>query len=154
VLLESGERVELNATTIEKDYSARLLESPDLTEVSTALGSVPMDWLYVPPFLAPAASATRPGAQPGAGADGIGDMGAEPAVDAVGRYRRMVIVAPPGMGKSTFLGYLTRMMAEGRLADSFPVFIPLQTYAHATEGDAKDVLTKAKVSKWTVQAVM
>jgi len=150
VTLGGGEEVEFNATQLEVTYFDLILnKSPHLANTSTPLGSLPMERLYVMPYVAPASWVV--GDRGGSRGQAAPDMpvgGAEPAMEAVRRLKRTVIFGAPGIGKTTFLKFVTRQMAAGKVENSFPVFLSLYTYA--TESDGRDLLTFALENRFSM----
>ena len=61
------------------------------------------------------------------------DAAEETAQDVLARFDRIVIVAGPGMGKSTLLRYLTRDLANGTMSQTYPILVSLGAYV-ADEG--------------------
>ena len=113
---------------MEEIFVQGLLDSPDLTSVFLpALGNVPFDRIFVAPFVTPydALDMSQPDA-----------LDEETALEAIFRVDRAVLVAGPGMGKTTFLRFLTRSLAADRSSGTLPVLISLSSYvAHDEQHD-------------------
>jgi HEAT repeat protein len=131
---DSGGVLTVDPARMEGEYLEVLLGASDLANMPVPpLGSVPLERLYVPPLVAPdgawsSASAGRP-------------PGTIPALQAVAQLQRMVILAGAGSGKTTFLRFLARELAAGRLPGTLPLLVSLNAYA--MQRDRTDLISFA-----------
>lgn len=116
------------ASRLERVFLRTLLDAPDLATLFVPpVGSVPLDRVFVAPFIIPY------GAADAIAWDACEE---ETAQDAVARFDRMVVIAGPGMGKSTFLRFLTRQLAAGAMPRTYPILVSLGAYvAHHGQRD-------------------
>ncbi len=57
-----------------------------------------------------------------------------PGVDAVNKYKKLIVLGKPGAGKTTFLKYLAIQCNQGNFQSNLvPIFIPLKYFAEASD---------------------
>jgi HEAT repeat protein len=123
------EEVTFDAEAVENEYLSRLANS-ELATIDTMLGRVPIEKLTIPTYLLP----IKPGqdVNDDAGA-AISRDTAFRALDALAIAPRLVVVAGPGMGKTTFLNSLATSLAAQRTGD-IPVPVSLYRYVADSGG--------------------
>ena len=127
------ESVTFDAAQVESEYLERVTSS-ELATIDTMLGRVPLDRLTVPSYLLPITPGRDLDQDAGAA---ISRESAVRAVDALEIAPRLVVVAGPGMGKTTFLNAIATTLAVRRTGD---IPVPLSLYRYVTESEGRPII--------------
>jgi HEAT repeat protein len=131
--LVGEEQVTFDALEVENDYLDRVAKS-ELATVATMLGRVPIEKLTVPSYLLP----IKPGRDAVTeSSTAISRESALRATEALSIAPRLVIVAGPGMGKTTFLNAVATSLATRRTGD---IPVPISLYRYVTESKGRPLI--------------
>ncbi|HSL77664.1 MAG TPA: HEAT repeat domain-containing protein [Candidatus Limnocylindrales bacterium] len=127
------QEVTFDAAVVEDEYLDRVRHS-ELATVDTMLGRVPIERLTIASSLVPMKAG---GDLPEESLTAVSRDTAVRAIDALTIGSRLVIVAGPGMGKTTFLHALASTLTTRRTGE---IPVPVSLYRYVSESDGKTLI--------------